>query len=280
MTIKVAISTIVLMVVILGMYLLPYVSVAASQEQLQKMKSTTPRPYHENDHLYFEYVGTVTRLIPIIIVNSPPKGSAEGRSNFVAMFSYSFRNNFIDIQKITTNSLIFDVKAINGGVAGVFAKVKLDIYRVYVCNYINPSGCEYRDTIAEVSKIIGYFSRTIVRKTTDQTFLPTQIFANGVPSVKFDVRYKETDDNKYVSTVGYSQKLLITIQSATIITISTGFFYDGEYLHGSLKSTYGNTVIREITYTFPPGCLWEVHPLGKGITSAWSFKLLRCTNSG
>lgn len=158
--------------------------------------------------------------------------------------------------------------------------MKLDIYNVYVCNYINPDGCEYKDTIAEVDKVLGFTPVVIIRKSTDQTFIPTKVFKNGIPSVKFDVRYKESPNNKEIDMTGYDDEFRIEVRSAVLMTVSTGFFYDGEYLQGLLKVTYGNSIAKEITYTFPPGCVWRVHSLGSSIASAWSFKLLRCAGTG
>jgi len=59
--------------------------------------------------------GTVTKLVPIVIINSPPKGYAEGKASFTAVFSYNIRNNFIDLQKVSSNTLIFNVRAKDGG---------------------------------------------------------------------------------------------------------------------------------------------------------------------
>ena len=273
------VMSIIALIIALGICSLPYTSIASTSGQGIK-DHVSPRPTHENDHLYFEYVGSVTKLVPVIIVNSPPKGFAEGKAGFTAIFSYSFRSDAAEVQKVSTESLIFDIKAKDGGVAGAFVEVVFDIYNVYVCNYVNPDGCEYRDTIARVGKILGYVPIVVVRKSTDQTFIPVQVFKDGIPSVKFDVRYKNTSNNKFVDTRKYNYNYSITVKSTTLMTISTGFYYGGEYLHGSLKVTYGKSVEKKITYIFPPGCIWRVHPLGSSITSAWSFKLLECTGTG
>jgi|GEM_PF-3718815 len=275
---RIAIFTIIL-IAILGVSLLSCTTTASAPEQVLS-SCAPPKPDHENDHPYFEYVGTVTKLVPIVIINSPPKGYAEGKASFTAVFSYNIRNNFIDLQKVSSNTLIFNVRAKDGGVAGAFAEVRLDIYNVYVCNYVNPDGCEYVDTIAEVDKVLGFTPVVIVRESSNQTFIPVQVFKDGIPSVKFDVRFKESPNNIVVDTTGYDDEFRVEVQSSALMTISTGFFYEGEYLHGLLKVTYGNSVEKDITYTFPPGCVWRVHPLGDSVTSAWSFKLLKCVETG
>ncbi len=108
--------------------------------------------------------------------------------------------------------------------------MRLDIYNVYVCNYVNPDGCEYVDTIAEVDKVLGFTPIVIVRESSDQTFIPVQVFKDGIPSVKFDVRFKESPNNIVVDTTGYDDEFRVEVQSSVLMTISIRFLLRGGIL--------------------------------------------------
>ena len=273
------IRKLILVAVISLVLILPLTNLATTLAGSYDPSKVNPRPTHENDHPYYEYLGTVVRLIPIIIVNSPPKGEAYGEATFTTSFTYSFKgSSFAGTYKISSLQVYREkirVYAKDGEVTGLFTKASLDIYNVYVCNYINPDGCDYVDTVATLNKATGLIGAIIApKKTTDQTYVPTSVEVNGVRSVTFDVRYRNT--NKFEVDTRYTDEpMVLSVSESSLISSSSGFFYDGLYLHGSVTISYGSEVSKEMTYTFPPGCLWYVHPIG----GMYSFKLISCRNN-
>lgn len=213
---------------------------------------------------------------PIVLINSPYSGSAQGSSSQTASTTFTFTSGPVNLKSSTSSTTTESLSVNNGAALGLFELDTWTVYRTYNAEGGGDAPCTQSYVAKITSRGTSYYDYTLKESgSTSDENEPTTFSHDGYSSVPFSNGYSAETGNIDTCSAPSGSVTTFQTQTTTLSSSSITLTIDGYSTSGTATMTSSST--QTFTYNFPSGGSWNYQTLYSSSNyGAWAFAYVGC----